>query len=36
MAKMVKEFVLETVAEPKLGFFEIMIIAVGLFWVLSL
>lgn len=36
MAKIVKDFVKESVAAPKIGMFEIMIIAVGLLWVLSL
>lgn len=36
MAKVVKEFVKESIAAPKISLFEIMIIAVGLTWALSL
>ena len=36
MTKMVKNFVKESVAAPKIGMFEIMIIAPGILWVLSL
>lgn len=36
MAQRVKEFVKETVAQPKIGMFELLIVATGILWVLSL
>lgn len=36
MAQRVKEFVKVNVAQPKIGIFELMIIATGILWVLSL
>lgn len=36
MAKVVKEFVKESIAAPKIGMFEIMFVSVGILWVLSL
>lgn len=36
MAKVVKEFVKESIVVPKIGMFEIMVVAAGILWVLSL
>lgn len=36
MAKVVKEFVKESIVAPKIGMFEIMLISIALLWVLSL